>query len=203
MVTSNPRSFVVTRLLAPCAILIVLAATGCASAKSGATADTAPAVTMTPVTQRIVMPGDRTMNINTTNVNAGYSSPVVASMDSAWAALKAAYNDVGIPVKTQVDATHLVGNEEYKARRRIGKILMQDIFDCGSAQGLPNAETFDITMSISSYLAVNPKGGLTLVTRIDASGKSPSFSNNSNVKCSSQCALEKQIGDLVRKKVGS
>jgi len=192
----------VTRFFARCTSVALLAATGCASAKPGAAPDAAPPVIMTPVTQRVVLSGGGTVSINTMHVNSGMTTLVLAPIDSAWTALKSVYSELGIPVTTLVDASHLIGNEGFKVRRRIGKVPMQRILDCGSAQGMPNAETYDIMMSISSYLVKNPKAGFNLITRIDASGKSPNFSRESSVNCPSQGELEALIGELVRKQTG-
>jgi len=181
-------------------LVSVLVAAGCAS--SGSTSSAAPPVTMTPVTQRIVTPGTN-VNINTIEVNAGFSQLIVAPMDAVWTALNVTYGELGIPITTLVDAQHLIGNDSYKVRRRIGKLLMQDLLDCGNAQGIPNAETYDIMMSISSTLVPNPKGGVNINTRIDATGKSPNFSRDASTGCVSTGVLEKQIADLVRKKTGT
>lgn len=195
----QPVEFSVSKALSLISVISVLAAAGCAS--SG-TASSAPPTTMRPVTQRVVTPG-ATLSINTVEVNSGYSQIIVAPMDAAWTALNLAYNELGIPITTLVDAQHLVGNDAFKTRRRVGKIAMQSILDCGNAQGIPNAETYDIMMSISSTLVPNPKGGINLLTRIDATGKSPNFSRDVSVTCASQGALEKAIAESVRKKTGS
>ncbi len=179
------------------------ACTACASAKSGtATTDPVPATTMTPTTQRVTVAGGQTININMIDVNQGSSTLVLAPLDSSWIALKAVYTELAIPVTTLVDASHLIGNEGYKVRRRVGKLPMQNVLDCGASQGMPNAETYDIFLTISSYLTKNPKAGYNLVTRIDASAKSPAFNRDADVKCSSLGELEKSIGDMVRKKTG-
>lgn len=178
-------------------LLSVVVAAGCAS--SGASSSAAPPVTVTPVTQRVVAAGT-TVNINTVSVNAGFSQLIVAPIDAAWTALNVTYNELGIPIRTLVDAQRLIGNDSFKTRRRIGKVAMQNLLDCGNAQGIPNAETYDIMMSISSTLVPNPKGGVNLNTRIDATGKSPNFSREASVMCSSTGGLEKMIADLVRAK---
>ena len=199
MTTSISRGSAVKRFLILCT---ALACAGCASTKSGAPAAEPVPTTMTPTTQRVVVAGGQTLSINTVDVNQGSSTLVLASLDSSWAALKATNTELAIPVTTLQDATHLIGNEGYKVRRRIGKIPMQLILDCGGAQGMQNAETYDIFLTVSSYLTKNPKAGYNLVTRIDASAKSPNFNREQNIKCSSQGELEKQIGELVRKKTG-
>jgi hypothetical protein len=182
------------------ALFAALSTAGCASSRSGSAS--MPEVTTTPVTQRIVSLGS-TLNINTVDVNSGYTQIVVAPMDAAWTALNVAYGDLKIPISTLIDAQHIVGNDSYKVRRRIGPLPMQQILDCGNAQGIPNAETYDILMAITSTLSPNAKGGLNLVTRINATGRSPNFSRENPVLCHSSGALEKHIAELVRKKVGS
>jgi hypothetical protein len=182
-------------------LVVATSAAGCASGSSGGAAPT-PNVTVTTVTQRIVTPGT-TLNINTVDVNSGYSQIIFGTMDAAWTALNVAYSELKIPITTLVDAQHLLGNENFKVRRRVGDIPMQQILDCGNAQGIPNAETYDIVMTISSYLAPNPKGGLNLITRIDATGRSPNFARENAVACHSSGTLEKDIAERVRKKVGA
>jgi hypothetical protein len=202
MVGENHWRVVVLRNTTQVLLVAAVAVAGCASGSSGGSQPT-PNVTMTPVTQRIVMPAGSTLNINTVDVNAGYSQIIIGAMDAAWTALNVAYSDLKIPVTTLVDAQHLVGNDSYKVRRRVGTIPMQQILDCGNSHGIPNAETYDILMSISSFLTPNPKGGLNLITRIDATGRSPNFARENAVACHSSGTLEKDIAERVRKKLGT
>lgn len=188
-----------SRLSVLCAAMVCAA---CASKTGSTTLDPVPATTMTPTTQRVTAAGGQTLSISTTDVNQGSSTPVLAPLDSSWIALKAAYGELAIPVTTLVEQTHVIGNDGYKVRRRVGKILMTNILDCGSNLGMPNADTYDIFMTISSYLAKNPKAGYNLVTRLDATAKSPSYNREQAVKCTSLGELEKQIGEVVRKKLG-
>jgi hypothetical protein len=190
----------VFRIITQVLLFAAVATAACASGSSGKAA-AAPEVIVTPVTRRIITPGS-TLNINTVDVNSGYAQVIIGSMDAAWTALNVVYADLKIPITTLVDAQHLVGNESFKVRRRIGDIAMQRILDCGNAQGIPNAETYDIVMTISSILAPNPKGGLNLLTRIDATGRSPNFARENAVACHSSGTLEKDIAERVRKKLG-
>jgi hypothetical protein len=181
-------------------LLAALLAAACGASTAGTSA-AVPETTVTPVTQRIISPGS-TLNINTVDVNSGYTQLIVGSMDAAWTAVNVVYNDLKIPITTLVDAQHIIGNDQYKVRRRIGPLPMQQILDCGNSQGIPNAETYDILMAINSTMVPNPKGGVNLVTRIDATGRSPNFSRENPVVCHSSGTLEKHIAELVRKKVG-
>lgn len=180
-------------------VIAALGSTGCA--RTGTSSGVEPPVTVTPVTQRVVSP-TANVSINTVNVTAASNITLLAPLDAAWTALNVTYSDLGIPVTTLVDRQHLIANEAYKVRRRIGQTPMQKLLDCGSTQGMPNAETYDIIMSISSALVANPKGGVNLMTRIEAVGKSPNFSRDASVNCSSLGELERMIAEAVRKKVG-
>jgi len=200
----------VSRILSRCtaaaltasAIASAVAAAGCAGGRSGATPNTTPPVTLAPITQRVVRADGSTINVNAAPVNAGITTRVAAPLDSAWTALKAAYRELGIPVTTLMEPSHLVENDSYAARRHIGKVPMAKILDCGSSQGMPNAESFEILMSISSYLVKNPAGGLDLVTRIEASGTSPYFSGSARVNCPTLGELEREIAEMVSRKSG-
>lgn len=198
MVAHIPKEFVVNRALPLLSAVAVLAA-ACASSGSSSVA---PPTTMTPVTQRIVTPTSA-VAFNTVNVNSGSNITIVTTVDAAWTALNVTYNEFKIPVTTLVDKDHLIGNDAFKVRRRVGNLPMQKLLDCGSSQGIQNAETYDILMSISSTVVPNPKGGVNLMTRIDATGKSPNFSRDASVNCPSTGELEKAIAEAVRKKVGS
>jgi hypothetical protein len=203
MVTSISRSYIVPHLLARCATVALVASAGCASARSGAAPHTAPPVNTAPIMQQVVRSDGSTVSINVANVNPGMTTLVNAPLESAWAALKVVYSELGIPATKLVDASHLIGNDSFKTRRRVGKMPMQKILECGNSQGMPNAETFEIIMSISSYLVTNPTAGTNLVTHIEASGKSPYFSSEGNINCPSQGELERLIGEMVQQKTRS
>ena len=177
-----------------CTAAALVAVAGCTTARPGA-----PPAGMSPVMQRTVRSDGSTVSINTTGVHAGISTQVAAPLDSAWVALQAAYRELGIPATTVVPASHLIENEGFKTRRRIGKAQMSKLLDCGYSQGLPNADTFEVTLSISSYLVKNPADGLTLTTRVEASGSSPYFSSEAPVNCPTTGELERVIGEMVRK----
>lgn len=176
------------------AAIVVVAA--CASSSSSPT----PETIITPMTQRVVSIGG-TLTVNAVDVSSGSSMALATSVDSAWKGVKAVYAQLGIPVATLNEAAHQIGNDGFRTRRRIGKLRMQEIVDCGSTMGSPNAETYDILMSLSSYVAKAPGGGVNLVSRLTASGKSPNFSRDASVNCVSLGALEQELANLVKSSV--
>src|SRR5690606_40865365 len=58
------------------------------------------------------------------------------------------YESLGIPI-TRVDATsHIIGNEGLKVRRRLGDAPLTRYLDCGSGQGGPNADTYEVHLAV-------------------------------------------------------
>jgi hypothetical protein len=123
----------------------------------------------------------------------------VASLEEVWNVLPSAYADVGIKVEMVNPTERRLGNQAFRARRRIGQMPMIRILSCGGTVGAPNAETFDITMYVVSQVSPGQAGTTNLATVIQATGKSPNFGGN-DVSCSSLGALERRIEELVRSK---
>jgi hypothetical protein len=116
---------------------------------------------------------------------------VTAPVERVWQVLPAVYEELGIPVTTLVDAERLVGNDAMKVRRRLGSTPMQRYLDCGGTGGAPNAETYEITMSVMTKLHDLGQGLTAVVTRLEASAVSP-FGGNS-VACGSTGNLERRM----------
>ncbi len=71
----------------------------------------------------------------------------------------------GVPLTVLDPVGRSIGNQSFRARRRLAGVPMQTYLDCGGSSGQPNAETYDISLSLLSYVAVDGKN-VTLVTRI-------------------------------------
>ena len=117
-----------------------------------------------------------------------------------WKVLPAAYEDLGVKVEV-VNSTELrMGNEAFRARRRIGNLQMVRLLSCGGTIGAPNAETYDITLYVVSQLSAGAQGSTTLATVVQGVGRSPNFAGN-DVSCASTGAIERRIEELVRAKL--
>jgi hypothetical protein len=88
------------------------------------------------------------------------------------------------------------GNLEFRARRIEGERLSRYI-DCGmGATAVPNADSYQVTMSVLTRLAPAEDGGTVVETTVDANGKPRNVSGNP-VHCQSIGTLETRVAELV------
>ena len=119
-------------------------------------------------------------------------------MDQAWAALTSAYASIDIKL-TEHDVTkHLLGNESFRVRRKVGDVQLGKALNCGGESSAPNAETYDITLSVRSQLTANTDGTLTLQTFVQGIGKNPLTNSATQMTCYSMGGFEKRIAELVK-----
>ena len=175
--------------------LAALAVAGCTS--SPRPAQTGPANIQTT---RIAGGADGgATNITTTTIPTANVAQLAASMDRSWAALRAAYDSVGIPVATVDEAQRLLGNTGFKLRRKLGSTPLSRYLDCGAAQGGPNAETYEVFLAVATQLQPGSRDGWTqATTSVQASAKPVSFAGE-YVNCTSNGALEARIVETVKR----
>ncbi len=171
-------------------MVLVLAACGaCASSGQGAT-QTAP-----ETVSRVFVPGSggRTEMYNQPGVG---SRLVDAPLDSVWLALPKAYDLLGIPDAGVDPERTMFGNPGYRARRIEGERLSKYV-DCGmGATAAPNADQYDVTVSVLTHLTPGEDGGTMVVTTVEATGKPRAVSGNP-VYCQSKGTLEARVAQLV------
>ena len=133
--------------------------------------------------------------VSTTEVN---STLINAPVEKTWAALQSAYVTLGIPVTELNQQQRTIGNPTYRIRRRIGDVPTMRALDCGGDSGMPNAETYQLLLTVKSRVIANEAGGSVVQTTLEGTGRNATTSASSDVRCSSMGALEKRIADLVK-----
>ena len=118
-----------------------------------------------------------------------------ASVAATWSVLPAVYDSLGIPVTTRDAVRHTIGNGGLRVRGRLGKVALQRYLDCGSTQGGPNAETYEIHLVISTQLLPGANGGSRLSTSVGAEARPVNFASDW-VRCTSKNTLEKAMAEL-------
>jgi hypothetical protein len=178
------------------AIPVLILASVAACASSGAVGTTVGA-TARPVSQDISVgtggAGDRLTIAPSTgpNVNTLEFSP-----DRVWKVLPAAFDSVAVPVAHLDPATKTIGNEGFKIRQRLGKVALSRYFDCGTTQIGPNADSYDVFLTV--MVQVQPAGaGTRLVTNVEASARPITFSQAYS-RCTSRGSLETRLLDAIR-----
>jgi hypothetical protein len=177
-------------------VIFVLSAgvlVGCASPNPGAVASSpGPDV-------RMSMPqGTQVITTGATVVRgvANLQFPI----DKVWSAMAPAFDSLSIPLTVLDAATHTIGNQGLKARRRIGKTRIGEYLNCGNGEGGPSADLYDINLSLVSKLEPNSVGGTTITTTVDGVAKPASFSGD-YIKCATTGELEKRLVKLVEDKL--
>jgi len=124
---------------------------------------------------------------------------VAAAPDVTFQALAAAYGTLKIPVTDLNQAARTVANQAYRVRRRIGDVPTMRAVDCGGDSGMPNAETYQLTLTIQSRVVPGDAPGTSVVeSTVEGTGRNPTTAASSDVRCSSIGGLEKRIGELVK-----
>ncbi len=177
------------------ALLVLFLTAACASSQTN------PPVELTAGSQRISNPnGTGTTIGGPVAAQVGIAARFTSPPDSVFAALQAVYKELGVPLTVLDPVGRSIGNQSFRARRRLAGVPMQTYLDCGGSSGQPNAETYDISLSLLSYVAVDGKN-VTLVTRISATGNDPAFGRANSIGCSTTGELEKRIETAARGKL--
>jgi len=181
------------RHLALLSTLSIAALTACASTPSSDT----PTVTeggMVPPTTRVV--GVKSsIDLRTNPTISRTTVTVQGTPAQVWSMLVAAYDSIGIPVNVSNPPQGLLGNDGFKLRRRLKDVPLTRYLDCGSTQGGPSAESYEVMLAVKTQL-LPVNGAITATTMVDASARPVAISGN-YVKCGSTGKLEARIGELI------
>lgn len=171
----------------------------CALLAACATGNSAPDVSVTPVSARVVTStGSGVVDLSRSTATVAVPVAVNASPDSVFLALLAVYKELGVTTSLLDGARRTAGNEFLKARRRFAEAPMASYFDCGASMGQPNAETYDMEIGIVSSVSPAAGGSSTITTTLSAAGNNPTLGRDRQLRCASTGELEKRIVRTVR-----
>jgi hypothetical protein len=169
-------------------LFVCLALAACASPNSSA-----PAPAVETIRVPTATPGGTASLTSTTAANIW---TVSRPIDRVWLVLAPAFDSLAIPLTTVDPTSHTIGNGDLRVRRRLGAESLRTYLNCGNTQGAPNAETFDIRLSVMSQLTPAGPGSTTVTTTVQAMARPVSVSGEF-IRCSSTGALETRLGDIV------
>lgn len=166
------------------AIVLLPLVLGCASAGSG------PALPP-PSPQIIETRGGTPLRVEGEAVATG--GTIAAPIDSAWKVAVKVYQELGIQPSILVADEHTIGNQSLKVRRVLGGVPLSRYLNCGAGTGVgPNADYYNVEMSVMTYLSANTAAATDVRTRVDATATPLSVASNP-VVCSSAGVLEQRI----------
>lgn len=141
--------------------------------------------------------GGGTMMMNTVNDANAVGSVVNGSVDATWSALQSAYASLEIPLTFRDESKKSLGNTAFRTRRRVGSVPMIRALNCGGDSGMPNAETYDVTLDISSLVRPEAEGKSKLETLVQASARPSASGGTNEMRCNSLGGLERKISEMV------
>jgi hypothetical protein len=172
-------------------LLALLGLVGCAS--SGTTIER-PA---TPQTVRVTGSAAGNLSVGMTTTTDAKVVRVSAAPADVWRVLPGVFDSFAIPLSSVDARTRVLGNTGFNVRRRLGSIPLPRLIDCGTTQGGPSADTYDIRLSVLTQVMPGESGGSSIVTTVDAMGRPVAFAGE-YVRCSTTGSLETRITDAVQ-----
>ena len=177
------------------ALLVALASLGCA-ASPGTQADSGPE----PERVTVISAGNQVMEVRST-ADGARAYWVDAPIENVWAVLPQVFEDLDVPLAVHDSDSKKIGNDGFQPRR-VGGSRLSQFLRCGTGMtATPNADRYQVTMSLTTRLSEADDGGTTIVTVVWATAKPRDVGGNA-VNCASTGELENRISEMVTEKLG-
>jgi hypothetical protein len=173
---------------------VVLLAACAPSGTSGSS--TAPA----PATQtiRVGGGGGGGTELRLSGGDALQASTLAFAPDKVWLILPAIFDSLGVSVSTIDPTKRLIGNPSLKVRSRLKSTPLSRYIDCGnSGQIGPNADNYDIVLTVFVNATPAADGATTVTTTFDAVGRPATYAQEYS-QCRSTGLFEKRLLELLQ-----
>ena len=184
------RTTCLARLLLPALV------TACSSAGSNA-----PDVAATPMATQIGLSSGGSVPLRQTVERVAINTDLRLRPDSVFGLLRGVYTGLGFAPESDRKAMTVVVTSA-RIRRRLAGVPLQQYLDCGSKDNLPNAETYQIELTLTSQVLMLTDSTSRISTRVDAVASNPLHGADNRTRCTSLGVLEKRIGDAVKQQAG-
>jgi hypothetical protein len=132
---------------------------------------------------------------------AGSTHTLTADVDRVWRGLPAVFDSIGINVTELDPARHSMGNSEFKVHGRLKNVPLSRYIDCGNSTQIgPNADAYDVVLTLLAEVRVAGPGATTIHTTFGARARPATFAQEYS-QCSSKGVLEARFYDLIDAKV--
>jgi hypothetical protein len=160
-----------------------------------ACAGSGPSPGAAPVDQHVIVPGAGSSPFTIAAVSGLSTVELAYPIDRVWKVMPAVFDSVAVPVSLLDPQTHTMGNRGFKLRGKLGKVGLGRYIDCGTTQIGPNAESYDITLTLTTALSTTSGGATAMTIDLEASAKPLAFSQEP-FRCSTKGALEQRVKEL-------
>lgn len=174
-----------------CAILAFAGLAACASSH-------APAATTSTTDERVRMGGTQT-GLRLSSSTVARADTLWMPIDRVWKALPAVFAVLEVPIERFDAETNTIGNSSLKLYRRLGKVPLTRYLDCGSTQIGPNADSYEVALTVLTKLSRPPAdtSNTTVVTTVEALARPIQFRGD-YVRCTSKGALEARLAEVLK-----
>ncbi len=174
-------------------LLLIAVAAACATTPAGSTG--------APQPQTVTVAGSN----STLRVDGGASATGMAtlpySVEQVWRVLPFVFDSLGIPIVSMDPAKRTLGNEAFKVRVRLKGTPLSRFIDCGTSTQIgPNADNYDVVMTLTAAVTPAEAGSATVVTTFSAVAKPANFAQD-YAACNSKGLIESRFIDIVRAKL--
>ncbi len=148
-------------------------------------------------TTRVTTVAGSTMSLGSRPSLGPAGGTVAYSVDRVWSIIRSVYDTLGIQVANVDPAGHTIGNTNLRARRRLGDVALSKYLNCGTTQGGPSADSYEVQLSITTTALPQNAGATSVMTTVDGRARPITIASDFT-QCASTGALEARIVELVK-----
>ena len=135
--------------------------------------------------------------LTTSSSSSASVASVSAPLDQVWRMLPALFDSLAVPVALIEPAKHVIGNEGFKIRQRLGKVTLSRYMDCGTTQIGPNADSYDVYLTVLVQLQPGANGTTSIATSFESLARPIAFAQEYS-RCSTKGLFETRLVALVK-----
>jgi hypothetical protein len=123
------------------------------------------------------------------------------TVEQVWRVLPFVFDSIGIPIAAMDPAKRTLGNEAFRVRSRLKGTPLSRFIDCGTSTQIgPNADSYDVVMTLTASVHAADPGSATVGTTFSAVAKPANFAQD-YTPCNSKGLIESRFIDIVRAKL--
>ncbi len=119
------------------------------------------------------------------------------SADAVFRVLPSVFDSLAVPINSMDPATKEIGNTAMKVRSRLGKTYLSRYLDCGNTQIGPNADNYDVVLTVMARVVAASAATSTLTVSVEAQAR-PATYNQAYSRCSSKGGIEGRLAELTK-----
>ena len=123
-------------------------------------------------------------------------------VDRVWRTLPQVLDSLGIAVEHLDQTSRVIGNKNLKIRGRLGRVPLRRYLDCGSTQGGPNADTYDVWMSVLATAQPGEASATQVSVLVEAMARPVTFMGD-YFKCQTTRELENALFAILTRRLAA